>query len=318
MKAELITFKLGKLMRGSVEYQTAQLTKIIFREGTKKEEKTNPESEYFEKVSSYQTMASYRSVWNNFFHYLREHWKINNSENIEGIHVAAYMDYKIEYYPSNQYLEKISAAMGKLQTALQYYYFQKYGQTKEYDFSVRKKIVSTAKNLNQVAENYHNRAYKNPLDIVKGLSNPMYQLAATIQLNGGARLEGVALIKKEQLKGYRVDTITQKEVGVIETKEKGGKIGNVLISIKSYQTLEKYILDFGRFKLIKAKYVEDIRNSCAQLNVVQDGSHGFRWNFAQNRMYEYAQSGYTYEQSLQLVSSEMKHNRASITEHYLG
>ena len=34
------------------------------------------------------------------------------------------MDYKIEYYPSKQYLEKISAALGKLEIALKT--FQKY------------------------------------------------------------------------------------------------------------------------------------------------------------------------------------------------
>ncbi|MGE4456838.1 MAG: hypothetical protein AB7E13_07865 [Arcobacteraceae bacterium] len=32
---------------------------------------------------------------------------------------------------------------------------------------------------------------------------------------------------------------------------------------------------------------------------------------------EYAKAGYSYAQSLQEVSYEMKHNRASITEHYL-
>jgi len=47
-------------------------------------------------------------------------------------------------------------------------------------------------------------------------------------------------------------------------------------------------------------------------------SHGLRWNFAKNRLLEYASAGYTYEQSLLLVSKEMKHNRASITEHYIG
>ena len=46
--------------------------------------------------------------------------------------------------------------------------------------------------------------------------------------------------------------------------------------------------------------------------------HGFRWTFAQNRVREYQNNGYTYEQALQGVSWEMKHYRASITEHYLG
>lgn len=305
-------------MRGSVEYQTAQLTKTIFQEGAKKQERIDPNSDYYEKVSSYQTMASYRSIWNNFFHYLKEHWSIKNSEQIEGSHVAAYMDYKVEYYPSKQYLEKISAALGKLEIALRYYTENKYGESLNYDFLVRKKILNSARNLKQVADNYRNRAYDNPQEIIAGLVDEKHRLAANIQVEGGARLEGVGYIKKEQLKGYEVDSITGKKVGVIETKEKGGKVGDVLISVTSYEHLKSYIQTVGSFRLKKTKYLEDIRSSCQKANVALDGSHGFRWNFAQKRLFEYAKAGYTYEQSLQAVSNEMKHNRASITEHYLG
>ncbi|MCT7473613.1 hypothetical protein N5T11_10465, partial [Aliarcobacter cryaerophilus] len=35
------------------------------------------------------------------------------------------------------------------------------------------------------------------------------------------------------------------------------------------------------------------------------------------RMFEYGKADYSYSDSLQQVSYEMKHNRASITEHYL-
>ena len=66
--------------------------------------------------------------------------------------------------------------------------------------------------------------------------------------------------------------------------------------------------------------MKDISDSAKRLDIIPNGSHGFRWNFAKNRMLEYAKSNYanyTYEQSLLKVSSEMKHNRASITEHYL-
>ena len=36
-------------------------------------------------VSSYKTMESYRRVWNNFFNYLKEHWKIRDFEKIEAL-----------------------------------------------------------------------------------------------------------------------------------------------------------------------------------------------------------------------------------------
>ena len=86
-------------MRGSVYYQSSQLVKQIFKEGAKKEDKINSNHEYYKMVSSYKTMESYRRVWNNFFNYLKEHWKIKDFEKISSEHVHAYMDYKIEYYP---------------------------------------------------------------------------------------------------------------------------------------------------------------------------------------------------------------------------
>jgi len=305
-------------LRGSVFYQTAELTKVIFCEGLKKQDKVDPEHPDFGKVSSFKTMETYRNIWNNFFHYLREHWQVKDPILIKSYHIAAYMDYKIEYYPSKLYLEKISSAFGKLELALKLYTQQKYGYSYTYDFSIRQKILDSARDLDKVADNYHNRAYKNPIELINNLSKPEHILAATIQYEGGARYEGIGLIKKEQLLGHKYDEITKSKRGVILTKEKGGKVGEVLVSVKTYDQLMEYINENGKFYIKQPLYAKDIRESCKHLGITADGSHGFRWNFAQRRLKEYAKAGYTYEQSLLKVSSEMKHNRASITEHYLS
>ena len=86
-------------MRGSVYYQSSQLVKQIFQEGVKKEDKVNANHLHYQFVLSYQTMESYRSVWNNFFNYLLEHWKLKDFEKIEDYHIQAYMDYKVELAP---------------------------------------------------------------------------------------------------------------------------------------------------------------------------------------------------------------------------
>ena len=306
-------------MRGSIYYQTAELTKAIFVEGTKKEDRIDPLHPHFYCVSSYKTMETYRSVWNNFGLYLKEHWGIKDFEKINGEHVQAYMAYKIEYYPTKQYLEKISSALGKLELALARYTTNKYSHPiEEYDFNIRQQSLDNARSLKQVANGYHNRVYKNPQVLIESLSNPIHQLGAMMQLNGGARSEGITLIKPDQLHGYRTDEITKMEVGVIETKEKGGKIGDILVSPSLYQQIEEFITTNGKFKINYKAYAEDIRTTCEQLKIPSEGSHGFRWTFAQNRVREYQQFGYTYEEALQGVSLEMKHYRASITEHYLG
>ena len=95
---------------------------------------------------------------------------------------------------------------------------------------------------------------------------------------------------------------------------------DVLISINTYQKLENYFVDnnTNTFKIKYQDYLDDIKNSCKKVNATYQGSHGFRWTFAQNRVREYQKYDYTYEQALQGVSWEMKHFRSSITEHYLG
>lgn len=305
-------------MRGSVYYQTAQLVKVIFCEGLKKKDKVDPTHVNFNKVASYKSMESYRSIWNNFFNYLREHWKLKDPILITSEHVAAYMDYKIEYYPSKLYLSKISSALGKLETALHLYSASNFKTPIRYDFSIRLKMLKEARDLENVADNYHNRAYDNPLELISNLSLKEHRLAATIQYEGGARYEGVGLIKKEQLLGYKTDKITNITKGVILTKEKGGKEGEVLVATQAYLELLKHIDKHSKFSIKRALYAKDIRDTCSKLHIIADGSHGFRWNFAQRRLFEYGKAGYTYEQALLTVSSEMKHNRAIITQHYTG
>ncbi|WP_151946817.1 site-specific integrase [Aliarcobacter butzleri] len=305
-------------MRGSVYYQSSQLVKQIFEEGAKKENKINPIHKHYQMVSSYKTMESYRRVWNNFFNYLKEHWKIRDFEKIESQHIQAYMDYKIEYYPSKQYLEKISAALGKLEIALKLFAKNIHNKNREYDFSIRQVILDQARDLKFVANNYHNRAYSNPLLLISNLQNSMNKLAAKIQLEGGARIEGVSLIKPEQLLGIKIDKVTKTQKGIIFTKEKGGKQGEVLVIVETYKELENYLSTNPKFKINRQDYYNDIKQAALISKEIAEGSHGLRWNFAKKRMFEYGKAGYSYSDSLQEVSYEMKHNRASITEHYLG
>ena len=305
-------------MRGSVYYQSSQLVKQIFEVGAKKEDKINPDHEHYQMVASYKTMESYRAVWNNFFNYLLEHWKLKDFEKIEDYHIQSYIDYKVEYYPSKQYLEKISAAIGKLEIALKKFAKNIHNVDREYDFSIRQTILNEARDLKYVSNNYHNRAYKNPLQLIENLKDPLHKIAAKIQYEGGSRIEGVALIKKDQMMGIKVDSITNKEVGIVLTKEKGGKEGEIIVSIDTYTNLNSYILEYDKFKINRQKYYNDIKQATIASNETQEASHGLRWNFAKRRMFEYGKAGYSYEECLQQVSYEMKHNRASITQHYLA
>jgi integrase len=305
-------------MRGSPYFQSTQLVQILFLPGIKKDDRVDPESPYYQMVSSYETMASYRRVFENLMLYLKEHWKIKDCEKIEEEHVLAYIELKVEDHPSRQYLEKIVSAIGKLEVALNRFSQTKGAIQRTYDFSKRLEMLKLYRNLNLLADNYHNRAYPDPIRLIQTLSNPLHALAAQIQLEGGCRFEGVGLIKDSQLQGIQFDKITKTYKYSLLTREKGGKEGIVLIKKETYDELASYIQQNGKFKIDRQSYYNDIRKSVDILNFPREASHGFRWNFAKQRMMEYAQAGYTFEQSLQGVSWEMKHNRASITTRYLG
>jgi len=304
-------------MRGPVHYQVREIKEIIFCEGVSKKDRIDPESPYYGCIASHSTKKSYTSVWENFGNYLREFWNVKDLEAIESKHVAAYLEYKIEYYISKLYAAKLSSAIGKLEFALKKYTKEKYGISFEYDFSIRIDILNHARNFELVADNYHDRTYEDPELLIKSLSTKEHKLAARIQLESGARSEGVTLIKIEQLRGLSFDEVLNRKIGIVETKEKGGKVGNVMLTVETYRELERYITYYGRFHSPYKHYVDDIRETAHLLGLVSEGTHGLRWNFAQRRIREHQKFGRTYDEALQYVSIEMKHHRASISEHYL-
>jgi hypothetical protein len=86
-----------------------------------------------------------------------------------------------------------------------------------------------------------------------------------------------------------------------------------------YKKLEDYLNENTKFKIIYQDYLNDLKQSSKLSNQKYHSSHGLRWTFAQNRVRDYQQkANYSYYEAIQKVSWEMKHFRASITEHYLS
>lgn len=304
-------------MRGSVFYQTGVLCRQVFVHGAKKVDRIDSEHPHYQCVASYKTMETYRRVWNDFGNYLRNVWSIRDFEAVTENHVADYFHGKMADGISRQYAEKISSALGKLEVALNLLSRGFGKEDRTYDFSVRKSILVERKCNSLLKNTYHDRSYDDPMKVIAVIVDPVYRLAAQIQLESGTRFEGVRQIRKEQMKGYAVDSITGQEVGVIETVEKGGNRGNILVSVASYDELDQH-LDFGGFSVDYQKYIKALNLACDMTAQVRHGSHGFRWTFARRRMREYQAAGYSYDASLQYVSWEMKHGRKGITDHYLG
>ncbi len=306
-----------QIMRGSIYYQTATLAKIIFREGALKTERVDPNSDKYQCIASYSTMTSYRQIWNNLGLYMREVWSIKNFEIIEDQHIEDYLESKIADGISQQYAEKIASALVKLELALTRF-SAKYSNKKQTFSKEKYKVIAEAKKEKILVSNYHNRAYENPHLIIDNIEDEYMKLAAKIQLEGGARFKGIRRIKRSQLQGYLLDDVTQIQKGLIETKEKGGRQDVINVSVEVYQELLSILEEGDQFEIDYLVYVSTIRDICNSQHIQCHGSHGFRWNFAKQRMREFQCVGWDYDTSLKQVSREMKHNRKEITEHYLS
>ncbi len=274
-------------------------------------------------VFSYSTQDAYQDVWRQSFAYARENYGIRDLEKIEVSHIKGFLQSKLDAGCANATLRQYCSAHEKLEQALNHYNQEK-GTGRTYDFS--KELREIRRIANQSAPRFEGtRAYKNPERVIENIKDDRYRTIAAVQREGGARVHEVRF-GREDLKGIRNGK------GVLSIRKgKGGKPREIRVEMKTYQEIKKEVakLHHGQKWGIKNEsdknaYRADIKAACERAGEQYKnpqgktkGSHGFRYNYAQDRHQEVQQEGKSYLESLSQVSDEMGHVRGDITEHYL-
>lgn len=313
-------------MRGNINYQVQQLYGTVAAIGESKHDaKTSARengavgaAEIAKEtgIYSYATGDAYRDVWRAVGEFAKAEYGIKDMERINGEVAAAYLNSKIEEGITRATFNQYAAAVDKMETALNRFASQnETGNTYKFELADVRQVA--ASELGQC--NHEARAYNNPSELYGNIDDKQHALAARIQHESGGRVKEVSQIKEGQLKGLQTDRITGELKGKIEVDGKGGKIRELQVSPAAYAALKAAIAaNDGVFKVADYKaYVAALEKSAGKTGQDYNGSHGLRWNFAQNRMQELQAHGLTYEQALQQVSHEMGHERSDITEHYL-
>lgn len=261
------------------------------------------------------TKDNYLEKWQEFARYAKDEYGVRDLEKIAPEHIRAFLDEKIENGVSYSHWAGYAAAFGKLENAL-YAYSEKFDRGTSYDLrSVVNELRPEAK-----AELSRFEGTRNYSDVGKLISElkPEFQLAAQIQYESGLRLAGATSITPGQLQGLASDKHTGKVVGVIDYVGKGGKAGFAQVSPKTYQKLTDHVARNGSFKVSPDGYRAALKDAACATGQDYNGSHGLRWNFAQERFAELQTAGAGYEAALGAVSHELGHNRIDITLHYLA
>lgn len=270
-------------------------------------------------IYSYRTADLYRDIWKQLGKHVKTRFKVKDFEQIRGEHIRSYLGSKLEKGVSHSTFLQYAAALEKLETALNgFAEFKESGIRYEFSDDIKEMRSKAHKTLERFTGT---RGYEDPDALVHAISNPVMQLVAKIQLESGCRVAECTFLCADNLKGIQEDPVTGEEKGVIYVeKAKGGKSGNKYMNRDTYNELEHRINNSGnkRFVVNYQNYRYSLKRAAKLTGQNYTGSHGLRWNFAQNRFHEVqVEGGCTYTQALYQVSEELFHERANITKHYL-
>jgi hypothetical protein len=203
----------------------------------------------------------------------------------------------------------------------------------KYDFKIVCKIpaVMEASSCRRVWPQWQGkgRAYENPELLISVIPDQRLRLVAKIELEGGARAEGIGFpansysksrLQMENLLGVKTDPFLgdQFHVGQIITTEKNGLHGNHYISAGTYEELEAYIKHHGYLAGQYSEYLSAINDAARKTGqfIKGRGTHGLKHCFAQ-RFYAMALSvGKTRVEAEYETSARCNHSRGDVFRSY--
>lgn len=265
-----------------------------------------------DKVHSYEYKDEVLRTAEDLGNFARENFGEKNYEKIDGDIVQAYIDAKIADGVTQGTLSNYISHLAKVETAL-----IKIAEISKHEYTAftREDLREARENIKENAgkTDYVNRAYASPGAVISNLERGEH-LAGRLQLEHGLRVSEATRIGERQLNGNTLTYIGKG--GKEQSKELSPSLAN---SIRSN-------MENGRFSVDQNHYRESLRESSRVEGDKYSGSHGLRYNYAQNeyvsRLDAKIEGGMkpdeAHREALAEVSKEMGHNREEITEHYLG
>lgn len=302
-------------MRGNIKYQVAQIysqsgikqigesrhaaKELARAEGAKKPDEIGKKT----GIHSYATADAYRDVWRQAGNFCKDNYGVKDLEKMKGEHARAFLLSKVKDGVARQTFKQYASALEKLGTALNWY-SARYERGNSYDFTKELKDVRALGR--ELPASKGARAYTQPRQLLIALEQSNFRAAAALQNNNGLRLD-------------ELRTISLKGNSLASVRGKGGKIRE----IRLHPNLEKYLsknLEAGQrgLRINEREYRAALKQAAEATGQRYTGSHGLRWNYAQDRFQQLQADGLPRDLALSQVSAEMGHERADITEHYLG
>ncbi len=309
-------------MRGSVKWQVNTIFNEIKQIGSSRHEAkqqatyNNPhELAKQTGIYSYKTLDTYRGIAKDLLQYAKDNGFTKDIEKLNGEVVRSFLENKLQEGISYNTLKTYTAAIGKLEVALE----RHNGNT--YDLSKSAQEVLNQARANGMGPTEQHRAFQNPQAVINNIQNQEYRTIAQFQLASGLRLHELNHIRPDQLyerDGKMFVSVEQGKGGkdrIVEVKDRQAfQAFKSLVEAKQ-QTSGKYE---GKYVFSSSGYRAAVASAAEKAGETERGTHSFRWNYAQSQYIEkQVYEGKPESQAKLEVSHDLGHNRESITDHYL-
>lgn len=162
-------------------------------------------------------------------------------------------------------------------------------------------------NIN-LSKEHTNRAYQKIDQIVKNVESASgFSLSVKLQAQAGLRIDDATNSSKWKINDDNSITVFRSKNGLNYT--------SVPLDYKLVQEVREAIQD--GYKIDKTEYGQILKEAIENTGQEFNGSHGIRYSFAQERINELKEYGYTHEEALSEISQNMGHSRNEITCHYI-
>lgn len=303
-------------MRGSKHYQAQTIVDNILAIGQSKklmktsEEYSVPHLKGGLKTSPY--IHSYKSRDEVFkrcidlFDFAQKNYGKKDLQAITGEEVKAFVQSKVDKGLKERSIATYISQLEKIRFSLSL--MPKNEKRGHLELFTREDLVE-CKAIAKTAQksDHKNRAYRDPLKLIDAITDEKCKIVAEIQCKYGLRISEARKLNEKNF----IDENT------IKVKGKGGyeiikTLAEDLVKrIKAIFVKEKKLL------VTEKVYSEALKKASKESRQRYQGSHGLRYNYAQNEYAKLLIKGYEPLVAQKMVSEEMGHHRADITMHYI-
>ncbi len=252
-----------------------------------------------DKAHSIKEIQNLRTVTTQYVNYIKENYEGKTASNINSDSAKSFLEHKAQEVKGstlNTYVSTLSKVADNLSK-------DRIGTLNREQI---KEIKQELKYNYNLSKEHNNRAYSNVEAIKNEMQHSTMYLSTQLQAETGLRASDAINSEKWTINNDNTMTISGSKGGLTYTT---APLNNNLVSQVQEAIKNGYKANYEEYR-------EALKQAILSTNQAYNGTHGLRYSFAQSRIEELKNNGYTQDEARGQTSLELGHSRLEITNHY--